>query len=241
MFSQNQAFKKYLERRDKDIKTEISTETRPTNLFNEKTFYHALIKDLMAAKREIIIYSPYASKFRTDFLRPTIEKLINRNVDVFIFTRPLEEYESIIRPQVEHALKRYEELGVCIFYPGRYIHQKVAIIDREVLWEGSLNILSHRASNEMMRRTVDENSATQVMSYLSLNKKLAETYQQKYEKLYRGLINSSKYDFKMKMKIFLLGLAIPITAWLFVSLISIKPLQVTELLASLIRILLARS
>jgi len=230
-----------LKRRDDAIKAEKISESQAIDLYNENTFYKALTTDMLAAKKEVIIYSPFVSKFRTDFLKPTIEKLIDRNIDIFIFTRPIEEYDSTMQPQIGCALKRLEELGVCIFYPGRYIHQKVAIVDREVLWEGSLNILSHRASNEMMRRTAHKESATQVMNYIGLNDQIAAAYKLKYEKLYNGLVNSSRQSFKLKIKIFLLGMAIPMIAWLIVNIVSIKPLQITELIISLIRFLQVRS
>lgn len=232
MISHAQSFKKLLKRRDDAIKAEKISESQAIDLYNENTFYKALTADMLASKKEVIIYSPFVSKFRTDFLKPTIEKLINRNIDIFIFTRPIEEYEDIIQPQIECALKRLEKLGVCIFYPGRYIHQKVAIIDREVLWEGSLNILSHRASNEMMRRTVHGESATQVMSYIGLNDQIAAAYKLKYEKLYKGLVNKSRQNFKQKMKIFLLGLAIPIIVWLVVGLVNLRPVQIYTSLAN---------
>ena len=216
MYSQVQSFKQYLSRRESMINAEKSQEVVASTLFNESTFYNAFIKDMLSAKKEVIIYSPFVAKFRTDFLKPTIEKLRDRNVEVFIFTRPIEEYDNIIQTQIECALKRFEEMGVCVFYPGRYIHEKVAIIDREILWEGSLNILSHRASNEMMRRISCGDSAMQVMSYLKLNNKLAEGYKEKYEKMYRSLMNSSKRNLKLKRKLFLLGMAIPTVAWLLI-------------------------
>ena len=232
MISHAQSFKQLLKRRDDAIKAEKKSESQSIDLYNENTFYNALTKDMLSAKKEVIIYSPFVSKFRTDFLKPTIEKLIDRNIDIFIFTRPIEEYDTTMQPQIECALKRLEELGVCIFYPGRYIHQKVAIIDREVLWEGSLNILSHRASNEMMRRTAHGESATQVMQYIGLNDQIATAYKLKYEKLYKGLVNTSRQSFKLKIKIFLLGLAIPIIVWLIVGLVNLKPLQIYTTLAN---------
>ncbi|MEI6143970.1 MAG: phospholipase D-like domain-containing protein [Candidatus Berkelbacteria bacterium] len=235
MISHAKSFKQLLKRRDDAIKAEKISESSSIDLYNEHTFYKALTADMLTAKSEVIIYSPFVSKFRTDFLKPTIEKLIDRNIDIFIFTRPIEEYENIIQPQIECALKRLEELGVCIFYPGRYIHQKVAIVDREVLWEGSLNILSHRASNEMMRRTADGESATQVMSYIGLNDQIAGAYKLKYEKLYKGLVNTSRQNFKLKMKIFLLGMTIPIIVWLIIGLVNLRPVQIyTSLVNSII-------
>lgn len=241
MFSPTQEFKQYLRNRQKMMNIEKSQESQAINLFNETTFYRAFIQDMLAAKKEVVIYSPFVTKFRTNFLKSTIEKLMDRNIDVFIFTRPLEEYDTPYQSQIQCALKRYEDLGVHVFYPGRYIHEKVAIIDREILWEGSLNILSHRTSNEMMRRTSDENSANQVMAYLGLNKKLAEAYKLKYEKLYNGLIAKSKLNLKSKMKIFLLGMTIPVVAWLIISLLSLRPLQITDLIMSFVRFLQARS
>ncbi len=238
MFSQTQVFRQLLKRRENTTKVEKSQQSQTNNLYNESTFYRAFIRDLSTAKKEVIIYSPYVTKFRSNFFKQTIEKLRERNVDVFIFTRPLDEYESIMQPQIQCALKRYEELGVCIFYPGRYIHEKVAIIDREILWEGSLNILSHRASNEMMRRTSDKDSATEVMSYIGLNKQIATAYQLKYEKLYKGLVANSKNNNLMKIKIFLLGLTIPVVAWLIVGFIYSEPLQVIGVFTNLVRLLM---
>ncbi|MEI6498466.1 MAG: phospholipase D-like domain-containing protein [bacterium] len=210
MFNQTQAFKEYLRRREVSINSEKPQARQNNNLFNEKNFYRSFINDMLSAKKEVIIYSPFVSKFRTDFLKSTINKLRHRNIEVFIFTRPINEYESLFQPQIECALKHYEEQGVNIFYLKGSIHEKLAIIDREILWEGSLNILSQRASREMMRRNESENSAMQVIHYLGLDKNLVEGYKLKYEKLYRSLMANSRQNLRIKMYIFLIGLAIPI-------------------------------
>jgi len=219
MFNRTQAFREYLHRREVSIESEKSTKRPTSDLFNEKTFYRKFTDDLLSAKKEVIIYSPFVTKFRTDFYKPIIEKLRNRNIEIFIFTRPLEEYDSLFRPQIEHTLNNYEKQGVCIFYLGKYIHEKVAIIDREILWEGSLNILSHRASREMMRRIPDEQSAMQVISYLGLDKKLAEGYKLIYERLCQNLKSNVCDIFRSKIRLFFMGLAIPIVILLVIFLL----------------------
>lgn len=216
MFSQAHEFKQYLERRQAVIDSEQSKVSQSSGLYNEKTFYKAFIKDMLEAKKEIIIYSPFVAKFRMDELKKTIERLRRRNIEIFIFTRPICEYETIFQPQIECALKRYEELGVSIFYLEGSIHEKVAIIDREILWEGSLNILSQRASKEVMRRTDHPDSAMQMLNYLGLAKKVAEEYKLKYEKMYRSLISNSQHGLRSKIRIFALGIALPIVIWLFI-------------------------
>lgn len=218
MLPQDQIFKNYLKNRQSAIDANnTDKESKTSNLFNEKTFYRTFTKDMLKAQKEVIIYSPFVTKFRSDFFKQTLENLKNRNIIVFIFTRPLEEHDYLMRSEISCALKDLEESGVCICYLPGNIHEKIAIIDREILWEGSLNILSQRVSKEIMRRTLDKDLAIQIMFYLELNKKLTEAYKLKYEKLYRGLITNSKNKFKQKIRIFLLGLAIPITArWLFI-------------------------
>lgn len=218
MVSQTHSFKEYLTRRQAMIDQEKSA-VQSTDLFNEKTFYRSFIKDLFEAKREVIIYTPFVTKHRTDFYKNIIEKLRRRNIEVFIFTRPIEEYSTMLQPQIECALKRYEELGVCIFYMGRYIHEKAAIIDREILWEGSLNILAHNASNEMMRRTQSEESAMEVMNCLGLNSRLAEAYKVKYEIMYQSLIGFSQSYTKQKIKFLAIGLSISTVFWWIFSII----------------------
>jgi len=214
MQSNSQLLREYLKRREETI--EKINNNQENNLYNEMTFYKKFIGDLYDAKREIVIFSPYVAKFRMDYYKKVIDKLRSRNIDIFIFTRPIEEYDNIMRPQIQVILERLEEMGVCVYHPGRYIHQKAAIIDREILWEGSLNILAHRGSNEMMRRTEDENSAMQVLEHLSLNRLLADGYKNKYERMYRTLIRNDKSKFKERIKILLIGMAIPILLWLLV-------------------------
>lgn len=215
MFNQNLAFRRYLERRREriDFNKPQEQERQISSLFNEKTFYRAFIKDMLSAEKEVIIYCPFVTKFRSQFFKRTLEKLKRRNINVFIFTRPLEEHDLLMRSEITCALRDYEEQGVSIFYIEGLINEKIAVIDREILWEGSLNILSQRTSRELMRRISDEDSAMQIIKYLGLNRKLAEGYKLKYEKLCQNLISNSQLNSKLKVRIFLIGLAIPIIIW----------------------------
>ncbi|MFA4996398.1 MAG: phospholipase D-like domain-containing protein [Patescibacteria group bacterium] len=217
--NKNPSFREYLKHRDEIINSEKQKEDRKEaalSLYNEKTFYRSFVKDMLEADKEIIIYSPFISKFRTDFFSDTLKKLRRKNIAVFIFTRPLEEHEYFMRSEIKCALNDYEEMGACIFYLPGSIHEKAAIIDRKTLWEGSLNILSQRHSHEMMRRIFDEDSAKQVMAHLGLNKKLAEGYKDKYERMYRSLVANSRENNKLKIRAFLTGFVIPIITWWFI-------------------------
>jgi phosphatidylserine/phosphatidylglycerophosphate/cardiolipin synthase-like enzyme len=192
MSIQSPAYKNHLRNLQNEADANKLHKLQKLDLYNEQTFYKAFVKDMLGAKKEIVIYCPFISKYRSEFFRKTFEALKKRNIAIFIFTRPLEEQEYLMRTEIKCALKDYEELGACIIHLPGFVHSKVAIIDREIFWEGSLNILSQRESKEIMRRIADEDSAKQIMSYLELNKELAEGYKFQYERLYRSLVENSK-------------------------------------------------
>jgi phosphatidylserine/phosphatidylglycerophosphate/cardiolipin synthase-like enzyme len=145
-------------------------------LFDERSFYRSFTKDLLSAKKEVVIYSPFVTKFRSEYFKRTLIELRRRNIAVFIFTRPLKEHDLVMKSEVICALRDYEELGACLIYLPGYIHQKLAIIDREILWEGSLNILSQRQSREMMRLIPDTAMVKQTMQHLGISRQLASAY-----------------------------------------------------------------
>lgn len=49
------------------------------------------------------------------------------------------------------------------------MHQKVAIIDGTIAWEGSLNILSHKDTEEQMRRFEGQSTVEEIIRNLELD------------------------------------------------------------------------
>lgn len=186
---------------------------KETQLFNEKTFYQAFIKDMLKAEREVIIYSPFISKYRVDFLGPTLSKLRKRNIDVFIFTRPIEEHDFQTQREIESTLKECEELGITVIYLKGSIHEKVAIIDQKILWEGSLNILSQRISRELMRRIPDEIAVAQLLNHLELENELKKGHKSKYDELSKQLAANRQRTLSQKAAFLVTGLIIPFISW----------------------------
>lgn len=133
-----------------------------SSLFDETTFYPQFTRDLLRVKREVVIESPFITTERMKSFHPIFERLIRRNVNVFVFTRDPREHSDTYERQSEEAIQRFEELGVQVFLCTGNHHRKLAMLDREILWEGSLNILSQIKSREIMRR-IDNREITQEM------------------------------------------------------------------------------
>ncbi len=61
-------------------------------LYDEHTFYNRFNQDLLEAKEEVIIESPFITIPRLATLKSIFEELIQHGVEVFIITRYPEEH-----------------------------------------------------------------------------------------------------------------------------------------------------
>ncbi len=141
-----------------------------TSLYDEKTFYQAFIRDLKEAKTEVIIESPFVTSKRIAILTPILKELNSRGVKIFIITRDPREHNKEYSRQSEVEITAFEVLGIQVFLCRGNHHRKLAIIDRRVLWEGSLNILSQIRSREIMRRLKDGDFAMDMFNFLNFKK-----------------------------------------------------------------------
>ena len=81
---------------------------------------------------------------------PSLKNLNSRGIHVTVNARdPLDGEDTYYKNEFSEAVSELQELGVLVLYTIRH-HRKLAIIDKQTLWEGSLNILSHNDSCEMM-------------------------------------------------------------------------------------------
>ena len=134
-------------------------------MYDQESFYKAFEKDLLIAQNEVIIESPFITTKRINALLPTFTKLLNRGVSITINTRDPSEHDMEYEYQATDSIVRLQLMGVKVLYTVKH-HRKLAIIDDKILWEGSLNILSHGDSCEVMRRTYSNDLAEGMLSFI---------------------------------------------------------------------------
>ena len=139
-----------------------------TGLFDEKTFYKQFIKDLLNSKEEIIIESPFIATERMNSFRSVFKKILEKGVKIYVITRDPKEHNETMEYQSEEEITNFEIMGVQTFLCSGNHHRKLAIIDRKILWEGSLNILSQNNSKEIMRRIEGKEYAGEMFEFLNL-------------------------------------------------------------------------
>lgn len=139
-----------------------------SRLYNQNTFYSAFFKDLGHAKSLVIIESPFITKKRIQQLFPILRKLRTKNIRVIVNTKPFNEHEATYREQPVWAVGILQDLGIEVLFTSGH-HRKIAIVD-DVLWEGSLNILSQNDSCEVMRRMQSKELVKETLRFTGLKK-----------------------------------------------------------------------
>ncbi|RTK94764.1 hypothetical protein EKI60_02575 [Candidatus Saccharibacteria bacterium] len=147
-------------------------ESVPSKLFDEDSFYKAFVKDIKKCRNELIIESAYMTTRRVHFLLPYLQELKKNRVRVVINTRNPDEHDKYLCLEAHKALALLLEIGVQVIF-SESLHRKTAIIDRNILWEGSLNILSQNNSKEVMRRTESSQLSWKMVRFSGLDQKIS--------------------------------------------------------------------
>ncbi|CAN5158192.1 hypothetical protein BH09PAT1_BH09PAT1_2340 [soil metagenome] len=146
-------------------------ELNTSSLFDEKSFYQKFIEDLEQCKQEIIIESPYITTSRLNLMYPIFLRLLAKGVKIYVVTHVPEDLDNQkLRVQSSRAIQVFERIGVQALLSVGNHHRKLSILDRKILWEGSLNILSQANSREIMRRIKDEESAMQMFHFVKFER-----------------------------------------------------------------------
>lgn len=150
-------------------KTTYAPELAVSELYDQEKFYHAFSRDLNRAHRRIVIESPFITMKRLNALLPTLQRLRRRGVDIIVNTKPFEEHEQLLCDQAMQAVGMLQNMGVTVLMTVGH-HRKLAIIDDDILWEGSLNILSQNDSCEFMRRMRSTILTEQMLRFIGAHK-----------------------------------------------------------------------
>ena len=140
-----------------------------TVLLTEKDFYPAFLNDLSNAKQRVILYTPFIGKTRWPMVAPHIDDLRERGVEVYLLHKPLSDSEwkkgdpgfgkAVFESLANHGVRLIPISGV---------HAKTIVIDRSIVYEGSLNWASQVASYEHMWRFDHPDMAKLVEKMLQL-------------------------------------------------------------------------
>lgn len=116
-------------------------------------FFDVFIKELQNVKNRIVIFSPFMTENRISKLVPYLISLVNKNKKVYVVTKSIEDQNSNIKRETfMKCIHELESIGVKVIQKGG-MHEKLILIDDEIVWNGSLNVLSFNGTTgEIMQR-----------------------------------------------------------------------------------------
>lgn len=133
-------------------------------VFFHYNFIQALIADLEIAKARVLLQSPFIATKRFAQLKPAIEKCQRRQVRICVFLQRTRDPN----PFAEVNVDMLQYIGIHVTLREK-VHEKLAVIDELIAYDGSLNILSFDESKERMTRWVGRDKANEIVASHALN------------------------------------------------------------------------
>ncbi|WP_028308466.1 phospholipase D-like domain-containing protein [Desulfitibacter alkalitolerans] len=119
-------------------------------IFDQRNFLPAYKEDITNAVDEIIIASPYVSKKHVENLK-YLQSTLSRNVNVTVVTRSFQELNGKNRAVIEKTIGFLKAAGINVVCEPN-LFQKFAVIDKRIVWYGSINLLCFGKTEESIMR-----------------------------------------------------------------------------------------
>lgn len=117
--------------------------------YSGKSFYESFSRDLKGTTSKLFLASPFSTPEGTGRWLETFSHLKEKGVEIVFSTKPIfEKGEGTDAVNVHNDL---ESISTDLRLISK-MHEKIAVIDEKIVWLGSLNILSHKNSSEIMIR-----------------------------------------------------------------------------------------
>lgn len=132
-------------------------------LLDEDSFFPRFFDDIDAADETVFGLAPFFGEYRWPQVEPHIAAALDRGVEVTLVTPPLSETKN--RGYVDGVVGHLRRLGAVVVHASG-LHGKDLIIDKRIVYTGSLNWCSHRGNSEIMHRTDSAALAASVLNFL---------------------------------------------------------------------------
>ncbi|MFZ2633535.1 MAG: DEAD/DEAH box helicase family protein [Desulfosalsimonadaceae bacterium] len=131
-------------------------------IFDNNNFLPVFSHDLSVAKKEILIVSPFIRKNHTFQMIQHLKTAIGKKLRIIVVTRSPEDFKPKDHPGLQVTLDLLKNNGISIVFKSN-IHQKFTVMDKKIVWYGSINLLSYGSAQESIMRIESINIAGELM------------------------------------------------------------------------------
>ena len=131
-------------------------------IFDSKNYLPVYEKDLQQACKGIVIASPGLNKNKVQRLISLVEERQTAGVSVTVITLPAENYPQA-RIEPTKALQSTLTAAGIYVMPQPDLHTHFAVIDQEIVWYGSTNLLSRDKEDDGLMRICSRDVALELL------------------------------------------------------------------------------
>ncbi|GHV35389.1 hypothetical protein FACS18949_13270 [Clostridia bacterium] len=134
-------------------------------IFDNKSFQPVCEKDIHAAKHEIVVASPLLRKNRVQQMMRLFSAAQINGVKIIVATRPAENYKLAEQPNILPLIETLSVSGIQVVEKLN-LHQRFAVIDQNIVWYGSINLLAYGTTDESIMRFENADIAGELLDIL---------------------------------------------------------------------------
>ena len=131
-------------------------------IYDNKTYRTIYEKDLLEANNDIIISSPGINEKKVKRIIELIQGKQESGVSITAITLKAENYPENRIEKTKQLIKRLLDSGIMVSQVPA-MHEHYAIIDKEIVWYGSMNLLSGEKEDDNLMRVVSKEIAQELM------------------------------------------------------------------------------
>lgn len=131
-------------------------------IFDSESYLPVYEKDLLQARRSICIASPGLNKTKVQRLIALVEEQQAAGVSAAVITLPAENYPQARIEPTKALQSRLEVAGIYVV-PQSDLHTHFAVIDEEIVWYGSTNLLSRDKEDDGLMRICSRDVALELL------------------------------------------------------------------------------
>ena len=148
------------------IASTIEEKQSVTAIFDSESYLPVYEKDLQQACKSIYIASPGLNKNKVSRLIALVEERQTAGVCVTVITLPVENY-PLARIEPTKALQSTLTAAGIYVMPRPDLHTHFAVIDQEIVWYGSTNLLSREKEDDGLMRICSRDVALELLEEIS--------------------------------------------------------------------------
>jgi phosphatidylserine/phosphatidylglycerophosphate/cardiolipin synthase-like enzyme len=146
-----------------EIALNLSSKKQKTNaIFDAETYNTAYTTDLSQANSEIVISSPGINATKVKQLILAVSSKLAQGVKVSVITIPYDEYPNNRIEPTKRLVGELRQSGIYV-KEASGTHEHFAVIDKEIVWYGSMNMLSRENADDNLIRVTSKEIADELL------------------------------------------------------------------------------